>query len=285
MRIRLVNGDKTLSKYLQPVPFSEEADSLFIDWISTSSDDPSKAAAILVQTSSLEIAIDQKIPTILFDRYQSIATKEIKWLQKYNNIILCEPALVTRPGFIYMPFWVNILSLNDIQINDEPRPITLLYQGKIIDRIKSFENYYIRNKTYFPDITVVYNTEGLIQEKIDEYDLKGVKHTDKTYSDAQYTIAIGSDNDYKVGYLDPYIFKALEMGCVPFIPDEHRYYKGLPYNKPAGVMPASGIHWYLNQYEYSYLGLLAEFYECIDKYYPEMKVQHVVEHIYKLLSL
>jgi hypothetical protein len=276
MKIKIINGDPVLGKALQSV--ESDYDGLFIDWIPTFSNSPNKAKKLLTQTNILEEAVKKNIKTILFDRYQSITLKESQWVQKHKNIMLCEPALVTRAGFTYMPFWTKILSLDKIVVDDHIRPITLLYYGKITSRIKSFEDYYIWCKTYFPDTIVAYNSEGLDQTKSDEYESKGVNKTDKNYSDAQYTIAIGNEKEYKVGYLDPFIFKALELNCVPFIPNEHRFYRGL-----SNHIHPKGISWYINQYESSYIGLLSQFYEDIERYYPEMKINSVVEQIYKLL--
>jgi hypothetical protein len=277
-RIRLINGDTVLTKHLKPSPLGEEANALFIDWLPTNGNDARLADDILTQMTALDVSIKQNIKTILFDRYLSITPKEHSWLIKHSNVILAEPALITRPHFIYMPFWTETFTIDELRIDDHDRPITLLYCGEINARIKAWEKYYIHMKTYYPDTVVAYTSEGLNVQKCQEYNLAGVNKSTNTYADAQYTIVIGSDAEYKRGYLDPNVFTALSVGCVPFLPEEHRYYRALPHVNP------EGLHWYKDQYEYAYLGLMAEFYGVIDKSYPEMKVQSVVEQVYNLLS-
>jgi len=271
-----INCDKSLQDDLESTSIKSKG--LFIDWIPTSSNDAKKAENIIIQTEAIETSIKKNIKTILFDRYQSITNKETQWFQKHKNIVLCEPSIITRTGFTYLPFWVKIKSLNEINLNNETRDITFLHYGKISSKIKSLEKYYKSYKTLFGDATLAYNSESENQIDIAEKNLDYMERTNKNYKDAQYTIALGSERDYKTGYLDPFIFKALENNCVPFIPDEHRFYHALPIIKP------NTIEWYNKQYDLCYIGLICYFYQCIEKYYPEMIIQNVIKQIDKLLE-
>ena len=275
MNVKLVNGDPILQGHLIS---NGEPEALFIDWIPTTSEDSAHAADLLVQTESLEMAIKLGIKAILFDRYQAITDTEASWLRKHKNIILTEPVIKPRSGFEYLPFWLETLSINELRIDDTPRPITLLYKGEIVKRLRSFEQFYIPYKMYSPESTVAYSPEGLIQSKIIQYESKGLTPGHHTFSEAQYTVIIGSESEYRCGYLDPSYIEALKAGCIPFIPNEHRYYRALP------SVSHTEVWWYSGLYEKTYLGLLSDVYKCINQYYPEMKVQSVAQQIYNLLS-
>jgi hypothetical protein len=276
IRVKLINADNVLKETIETS--NENYDGIFIDWIPANTKNIKNAEKIITQTNILEEEIKKGIKIILFDRYQSITQKEVNWIKKYKNVILCEPALITRAGFTYMPFWTKILSINELRIDDHKRDITFLHCGEISSKMKSFEKFYNLYKSCFGDAVLAYNTEDQNQIEIFEQNFSYLNHSTKTYQDAKYTIAFGSEKDYKVGYLDYHIFEALEMNCVPFIPDDHRYYHALPHLTPKSVS------WYTMEYENVYIGLLLDFYNAIKKYYPEMDVNSVKNQIDKLLE-
>ena len=72
---------------------------VFIDWW------PPNSSVSLERVNVLEKAVQRQCKIAIFDRYCSLKLHEVHWLQRYKNVTLFEPCLVTRPGFIYLPFW------------------------------------------------------------------------------------------------------------------------------------------------------------------------------------
>lgn len=253
--------------------------SIFIDWIPTKKGtSQERAAALLQQANIIEEGTKAKIPIAIFDRYQALTNDEYKWLKKYN-ITFFEPSVRTRDGFKYLSFWTKIHTKETIPLDDHIRPIHLGYIGPIADRIKSFDTYYVKAKQLNNDLTVAYHTNKIIEEKASEYTSFDLKPVDFTFKDVQYTIIIGTANDYRNGYLDPYFFKALNDGCIPFITKEHRYFNSL-----ANVISNRNIIDFYFSYEKIYIGLLLDVYDSIVRYYPEMKINYVVETIKNVLG-
>ena len=245
----------------------------FLSWIST--EKSHKADKLLQQAESVEKIIKKRLPTVIFDKTFSLTESEINYFSKYPFIRLTEPSLITRKNFTYLPNWVKCLNIEDVPLNKEDRNITILYKGKLSDRIKSFEKYYLEVKKYWPDFTISYNSNDLIKAKESEYASLGIEKTSLGYKSAQYTIIIGSEQDYSIGYLDPYIFDAIQNNCVPIIAEEHRFYRALQ----------SFSGYTFNMYNNIYIGEILEFYRNVFFYYHEMTDISFSNSVFKLLSV
>ncbi len=245
-------------------------DAFFIDFHPTKSDKtPQKAAKLVTQALVLEDAVKKKKPVLIFDRYLGLTLKEYNWLNSSRTKFF-EPALIYRSGFRYLPFWYKPKSLNDIEINDLERPYYLAYKGNVTERMKSFEQYYTYYAKIYPNKKVVYN-KSIDKIKEEEYKNFGIERKDFEYSEAQYTFIIGTQMEYKIGYLDSFIFKALECNCIPVIPSEHRYF--------SSIQTYSDLQIINGMYNHVYIGLIADVYRNIDRYYPEMKIENVAGEI------
>ncbi|GEM_PF-2384210 len=279
MILGTLNTDKSLSDELSkqgitivPLDINQSiaCDAFFIDFHPTKSDKtPQKAAKLVAQAFVLEESVKKKKPVLLFDRYLGLTKKEYNWLNS-TKIRFLEPALNYRSGFYYLPFWYKQKKLNDIQLNNNERQYCLGYKGNIIERIKSFEKYYVYYAKLYPNNKVVYNKE-VDKIKKEEYKNFGIEKKDFDYSEVQYTFIIGTNLEYKIGYLDSFIFKALESNCIPIIPPEHRYF-GL-------IQSYFDLHIINNMYDQIYIGMLCDLYENLEKYYPEMEIKNVAGEI------
>jgi hypothetical protein len=285
VRIGLVNTDKLLSdelsKLASVVPIAnatEKIDTLFIDWIPLSRKTPENTPKLQLQAEIIENYIVKKIPAVLFDRYLSISTKEFKWLHKFN-VTFCEPALDYRRNFIYLPFWTILKSLEGISLNVSDRKYDLVYRGNISDKIRSFEKYYLEYIKCYAEDNVCYS--GNIEKEREKlYMCEGLHKRDFSFSDAKLSVIIGSVRDYKIGHLDSTFVEALNENCVPMLPEEHRYYSAFSWITPTITETKS----FTDMYSRTYIGLIKDIYNDIEKRYPEMVVSNTAEMICELLK-
>lgn len=290
MKIGCINAEKTLvdelAKISEVEPIGEggklEFDTMFIDWIPLSRKNPENTPKLLHQAQIVEKYITKKIPTVIFDRHLGISSKEYNWLRKFN-VSFCEPALDYRRNFIYLPFWTILKRLNDIPLNISDRKYSLVYKGSISDKTRSFEKYFLEYSKVYPDDNICY-WGSVDKDKEKEYIENGIHRRDFSFSDAKFTIIIGTSRDYKVGYLDSCIMDALNNNCVPIIPNDHRYYSAFPLIIPIlekCCIPE--IKTFVDMYENTYVGLIKDTFTAIEKLYPEMLVQNAAEMIVELL--
>lgn len=253
----------------------KEYTSAFINWIPTKKGTSQQtASALLTQTDLLEKYV-KKIPFVIFDRYRSMTKEEYDWLKKFK-VTFFEPAIVPRDGFKYLPNWTKIKTLEDIQFNDSNRSVNLGYIGSLSDKTRSFEKYYVNVKEMH-DITVSYHTKLI---PIKDYDKMGIMNVPLNFKDIEFTVIIGNANDYIVGHLDQYYFKALDNNCIPLVPMENRYYSALPFT----VNSSSWYNEYVKMYDGIYIGLIYDIYQRISKYYPEMNITFTAEVVKKYLG-
>ena len=282
--IGLLNVDDVLtdelSKTVQTIDLNKSLDdnvkALFIDWLPTVDLRNALAEKLIKQVSVIKHYIKKKIPIILFDRFRSLTKTEIDWFKK-NNIKFFEPSLRLRSGFEYLPCWTKLKTLDDLTIDDRQREITLLYKGNLSkDKIESFREYYVDTAKKNDKISICYHSEYKIDPDVDLYYKSLVQPTRDDYSNSKFTILIGTQNDYRDGYIDGNIFEALEYGCIPLLPSEHRYYAALK----SIYTNISDISWYTEiEYHNIYLGIINEIYREIEKFYPEMNVEYTARKI------
>lgn len=256
----------------------KDPSSVFIDWIPTKKGtSQKKAGALLSQTEILEKYLG-KLPIVIFDRYRSITREEYNWLKK-PKVTFFEPALISRDGFKYLPYWTKIKTLDDIKLNDTERRVNIGYIGPLEDKIRYFEKYYMKIKMS-NDLTVSYDSKNITSEKKQEYNDLGIINEKLSFTDIQFSVIIGNVNDYAVGHLDPFYLKALENNCVPILPMENRFYNALP-------LVADSSYWYDifdKMYESVYIGLIKDTYDKIKKYYPEMDIKFAAEVVKRHLE-
>lgn len=262
MKIYIQSNDESLKtefgKHATLSPI-ESADVIFMDLQSK------------ISMKYFESNVKNKKRFIIFDRNLSINVNDANVLRK-QNVILTEPALnFRRKYFHYVPFWIKIKDIGELELNRSKRPYDLIYKGNIQEKTQSFNEYYMAYAKAYPKTvyTDTYNNHGIIkQEKLE-------------YCDSKVTIVIGTPLDYEIGYLDYSFFTALDCNCIPLVPMEHKYFSLLsPYKIDDKLFD---INYIIEHYENSYIGYILDIYRTIDKYYPEMKVENVVKQVMDLL--
>ena len=247
-------------------------DGLYIDWV-----DRSDRENFAKQAFFLEYYTKKKVPTVVYDRYMKVKHKEYKWLDKFNTYFF-EPALNNRLGFKYLPYWTELLSMDNfdlLELKDE-RSVDLAYNGIITDKMMYFEGYYKSFSKFYPNRKVVYCDGDIPKKKVEEFkecNLKSVNNID--WKDVRHTLLIDSYKNYNIGYLDPYVFDVMKHGCVPMIPIQHRYFLGMFQN----VKDYNDMAWFVDAETDISEALIEDIYINIELYYPEFMVQYAQDSI------
>ena len=245
---------------------------LFIDWVTKDHIEFPKQAAII------EHYVKKGVPIIIYDRFFSLEKKEFNWLKKFD-ISFFEPAINNRPGFEYIPQWTDgKFSYNwEKRIDDENRKYDLAYTGKMTDRIAAFEQYYLNYAGLFPNKKVVYSSE-LNDTKINYYcDYNLYRVAGINSEQVSFTILIGSPIEYRIGYLRDDLFDIMKAGIMPLLPFEHRFF-GTVF-KNFLIDGENDLDYYICHYSKIRGVLLEELYEKLLDYYPEFKINFIVDKI------
>ncbi len=286
MKLLTYNANYTVNQKLEGVIVKDktypQGDAFYFDYLPIWKD----KEKFLLQIDILKHYLKTKIPILIFDRYLSIKPDEHEWLMKFRNVKLFEPALHYREGFKYLPlFCPKIKGISDLKLNkDEARPITIGYKGIINDRVKSFEKYYVKFGEYYPQSVIKYDDKtDLLKEKVDEYANLNVFY-DKSiqYKDMKCCYLLGSNRDYRIGYLNPDMFTMLDNNVIILLPEEHRYYHAL--FADTVIRNISDVALITEMYDHTYIGYILHIYERIEQYYPEMKINHFVDVIKRELG-
>lgn len=280
--IGLCNIDKNISSKLAKFLDVKEIetkdtfphfDGIFIDWTYKShSKEWAKQAALI------DIYTKKKIPIVIFDRYFSITRKEYDWLKKFK-VFFFEPAINNRRGFAYLPQWITKPDFKHYSKDREKREFDLGYKcNNLNNNLKSFENYYLKYTKLYPEKKVIYSTQKINNHKekyYKDFELKRV--SDFSYSQSSFTIAIDSQKNYDIGYLDQNILDAMNQNCLPLLPVEHKYFNAMFTN--IIVKNMYDLSYYVEQFGRIKEILIEEIYEKIEKYYPEFMIDNTVEVI------
>lgn len=250
-----------------------DLDGLFIDWVPKL---PNYEQEWMKQASILQHYI-KDIPIVIFDRYFSLSEREVNFIQKYN-VKLFEPALNSdRYGFSYLPEWIDSLEIKTEY--DDKREYDLIYPD-LEYNIGEFEKWIVELSVLFPHNKVAYSNKVNISEfKKEEYRKKFLEAVSMEYESGKTTIAIDSHKAYKMGYFDVKYFKAMQYGCLPFLPIQHKYFHGLF----DGLVFSDLKHLDLNISMFGKLRdvIIEEIFERIKNEWNEFTVDHAVDVIRK----
>jgi hypothetical protein len=242
-----------------------EVSALFIDWITKDN------ALFGKQAVAVEHYVKAGIPIVIFDRHFSLTQKEYSWL----NVTFLEPAVNNRLGFEYLPQWIKDKPYE--KIDRTKRTIDLAYSGILTDRIKSFEKYFKEYAGLFPEKKVCYSSQ-VSQKKIDKWQDSNMEKTSRIeYGDVSFTILIGSQTEYRRGYIRDDLFDILNSGCVPLLPLEHRFF-GTVF-KDLIVDGENLVDYFVSCYKRIHGVLVEEIYENLISIYPEFHINYAVDRI------
>lgn len=255
-----------------------EPDAIFIDWV------PQSNSKFVRQAEIVEKYVRKKIPTIIFDRFLSITYKEYIWLKRFN-VFFFEPAINNRIGFTYVPQWTEPIDDfwdSDYREHDKDRSIDLFYTGNLDNKIKSFEKYYKEYASLYPDKNIVY--QGTLKKTYDDYNIKSIQNINLL--DVKYTILLGSPTEYRIGYLPDGFLDYMQHGILPLLPVEHRFFHGL---FDTVINNEEDINFIISIIKGKNFGIryimIEQIYDNIDKYFPEFKINYVIDKIKHYLKI
>jgi len=269
---------KEMEQKLKIVPsnFSTIPDAFYIEWYPP--EHGIEDEKFIHQLTTLKyVCVKLKIPVIIFDRFLSIKSDMKKWLRKYKIKIL-EPSLIHGKKTEFLPPYIN----TKLDLGFFPkREINLgIIDDDILNKIGSFENYYLKYSSLNPSLNIRYN--GIIPNyKKEEYNSKNLIYDKElSWRNIIFTIAISRSTYYKNGIFDSYIINALNNGCIPLLPYEHRFYHAL--FKNFVIYKESDISFYVKSMKNISEVLIYDIFKNIEKYFPEFTVENVCDRIIKM---
>lgn len=200
-----------------------DVDGLFIDWVSKVSENE---VAWMRQASLLQTYIKTGIPIVIFDREMSLTEKEVEWCKKFN-VYLFEPYLNSgRSDFAYLPEWIDD---TEILIGNEDRFFDVVYSHHKVEwQLKGFEKWIQEYARVFHDKNVGYSSVTVSDFKKEEFAKDNlVFQNHHLYNEGNFTVAFDTEKMYKAGYFRPMYFYAMNLGCLPLLPVEHKYFHGM----------------------------------------------------------
>jgi hypothetical protein len=222
----------------------------------------------------------KKIPTVVFDRHLRLTNKEYNWLRKFK-VYFFEPAINYRRKFRYLPVWTEIYDIGSYPDVGFNRKVDLGSVDDLGNKLKSFEEYYIKFGRLYPRWGIRYN-HHLTSEKRSEYQESYVYSSRVEPNNTKCFILIGTQKAYEMGYLYPYVFDNMRQGCLPLLPQEHKYFHCL--FSDTIIEKMGDINYILEGWNILCIPSLVDIYERVEKYYPEMKVNYTVDVITKCLE-
>lgn len=238
---------------------------VFFDWVPTNRNDE----RLDNQVREMKRCHDERIPVIVFDRYSSMTDDEVIFLHKKTKPILLEPSVVTRPGFIFMPYWVHFKEYKCSDFQDNRRFQTGYKGDKFTTDLESSILSVIKDKL------IVGLDVKLPQDKYDV--LKSVVCIDRfEYTDLDTMILTGTKEDYNRGRL-PDIRSLLEFGVVPCLHHHHKWLHSM--FRHFVVYSHDDIRWLAKLYKNCGIGFLEDMQKNILEYLPEMEAGNWVDSL------
>jgi hypothetical protein len=256
-----------------------EIKGLFIDWVPKMS---MYEDAWMKQASLLQAYIKSGIPIVIFDRGMSLSKKEVDWVKKFNTHLF-EPALNSgRNGFNYLPEWVSTLELVLEEEDEKDRIYDVVYSHhKLEYNIKEFEKWFSNYGLIFPDKKIAYSSfSGISDFKKEEYKKNNLEYRDKAhplFNEGIFTVAIETEESYKIGYFNPIYFNAMSLGCLPLLPTEHKYFHAM--FKRLVAKDIKEMDYYVSLYGRVKNVIIEELFERIKNDWPEFTVDHAANSI------
>ena len=270
-----------LSDYDPPNPLDKldpenplNIDKLFIDWVpkTTLYED-----AWMVQASLLQTYIKTGIPIVIFDRTFSLTKEEVDWVKKFN-VYLFEPALNSgRNDFRYLPEWISDFTI----WNRDDREYDLVYSHENVEyQLRGFEKWIKDYARIFHDKKVAYSTLNISDFKKEEFtqnNLVFLKEKYPIHIMGNMTVAFDSDEAYRIGHLNQSHFISMNMGCLPLLPVEHKYFHSI-FNGLV-VHDLQEMDFFVSSFGSIRNEIIEEIFERIQKEWSEFTLDHALNTI------
>jgi len=248
MNIKIVNvQDESFHNCILSQTNGKGKDTVFIDWLPVIQDvadnKPLEQVELITKTK-------QDTPVIVFDRHCSITDRELLWFHD-RNVVLMEPVLNHRNGFIFHPYWVDVV--------DPPL--------HLFDNDRSFDVGCLTSKLLYDDI---------FDELLKKNHKISVSTKNTDYHHLSTILINGNTNDIKSGRI-PYIGDMLKSGTIPLLYHKHKWmyslFDGLI------VRTVLDLKWYVDMSKFLQYSFVKSVYENIEKNLPEMKTENFVSDI------
>lgn len=266
-----------LSKSVEFVEVTDNPQGVFLVWHGKDTANFSK------QTKIVGEAVANKTPMIIFDKYQSMDAETISFLIK-EGVFLWEPAVSDRMFFSFQPHWGKIkIAYQDIGFDfNKSHTTDLGYMSPLTKKMPSFKQYYQPIAEIGEHRVAYYNQDEYdhITKKVEKLGVTVLFGT--TSPDPKMVVLLGTEQDYKTGYLDPKLFEYLEAGIVPLLPTEHRWFHSV-----FGDLVVDGedkIDYHLKVADKTSFGCIYDMYQNLATNLPEADVSNVAKRILTYLK-
>jgi hypothetical protein len=264
-----------LEKLNLPITFideNDEVDGLFIDWVPKI---PVYEDAWMAQASLLQKYIKLGIPIVIFDRLFSLTEKEVNWIKKFNTYLF-EPALNSgRIGFNYLPEWIHNFEIYE----KEDREYDFVYSHNRLEyNLNEFEKWVKDYARLFPNKKVAYSSTSISDFKKEEFkrdNLVFIDSKNHIYNIGNTTIAIDTKKSYEIGYFNPMYFFAMNLGCLPFLPVDHKYFHSM--FKGLVINDIRDMDYYISLFSNVKYVVIEEIFDRIKREWNEFTIDHAVD--------
>lgn len=242
---------------------------LFIDWIPTNRVDPRITKQIQIVEST-----PSDVRMIIFDRYSGMTDDETRFFLDRGSILL-EPTIRPRPGFLFMPYYIDKIDLS-LSVWDNERPFHIGYKGFSLSQ--ESELWLIKSIKDIKNIRVGVSVDEPNGDREDVL-RKVMIFGNHPWNHFNSTILTGSSKDYYRGVI-PDISNHLKFGVVPIISHEYKWFHSI--FKNLMFFDINDIKWSQRMSMIIGYGMLEELYKNIQTYMPEMITENFVSVIVSL---
>jgi hypothetical protein len=258
------NLSKTLPVLNLDDSIDKKVDGIIIEWIKPSNDEKSIKQIQLIQNNI------KKIPIIIIDKNMVMENKEYNWLKKFN-VKLYEPAIKNRECFDFLPDFIDFSEIKELK---EYKKHEIAYENDVIT--DGFEKYYCLLSSKH-GVKIPCKIHNITKEKKEVYKKLNIDfNLDFDWKDVSTTIVIGSKKDYKIGNLNVNLFNKIQYGCLPLIPEEHRFFGSV---METLIKNYNDIFFYIGYNNSIKKLLLDDIFNRFKKYYPEFTSEYQCEEI------
>jgi hypothetical protein len=262
MKLLTLNVDNKFTTLANKMVDGKGSEVLFVNWLPNNP-----------KQNDIVKSTPKDVRLVIFDRYSNLTAKEVSYYSKRNTILL-EPVVMSRPEFLFMPYWIERIDL-PLSTWDKNRTFHTGYKGDTI----STEAEVILTKFIKSDIHMCagISTQTTPQNLNVLRELMNIG--DYKWDEFNTTIITGSDYDYHYGVL-PDISNHLKYGVIPLISHKHKWFHAL--FKEFILFDTSLVSWYNKNFSPIYYGFMEQMYQNIELYMPEMLIENFIQTIVSL---
>ncbi len=261
-----------------PSDFSKTPDIFYLEWYPP--EYGKKDEKFIHQITSLKYACTKlKIPVIIFDRFMSIDNSVRRWLKKYK-IKIIEPSIFPSNGTTFLPPYIN--TKKDLGFFPKRNVDLGIIDENMKDKVSSFEKYFLDFASLNPDMTVKYKGFNNYFKKNEYTDKNLIYDENINWKDISFTIAISKKSGYKKGFFESYIIDAINNGCVPLLPEEHRFYYSV--FKQMYILSRNDMIYLIKNMKIVSEELIYDIFKNINNHFPEFTVEYFCSKILKVFK-